>query len=79
MTGVQTCALPIFKHNGIAQSVEEFTPGIVGLAVPVLTEAGEPIAAINVAMPAVRYDEQSRAKALDALNNAKAILNKWLA
>jgi DNA-binding IclR family transcriptional regulator len=47
------------RRTGIAYSFEEFTPGIIGLAKAVLSEKGEPVGSINVALPAVRYDPQA--------------------
>lgn len=48
------------KAEGLADSLEEFTPGIVGLAHAVLSSAGEVLASINVAMPAIRYSTERR-------------------
>lgn len=58
------------RQEGVAYSIEEFTPGIVGMAVPILSATTRPLGAINVAMPAVRYNETSRAIVVDALKAA---------
>lgn len=58
------------RRNGVAYSLEEWTPGIVGMACPVLTRAGAAIGAINIAMPRVRYEPASEAAAKAALERA---------
>jgi DNA-binding IclR family transcriptional regulator len=58
------------KRSGIAFSFEEFTPGIVGLARVVLSRSGDVLASINVAMPAVRYDDEQRDKISELLRDA---------
>ena len=66
------------KIDGYAASHEEFTIGIVGLAVPVLTPDREPLAAINVAVPAARYSDEARPAILQALRNCAAVLEHRL-
>jgi DNA-binding IclR family transcriptional regulator len=50
------------RREGIAYSLEEFTPGIIRLAKAVLGEDGEALGSLNVALPANqfarRYDGQ---------------------
>ncbi|TCU72660.1 IclR family transcriptional regulator [Bradyrhizobium sp. R2.2-H] len=55
------------RAKGFAYSLEEWTPGIVGIGVPVLDPAGEPLGAINVAIPASRFDSEVQRKAEHAL------------
>ncbi len=55
---------------GVAYSIEEYTPGIVGVAVPVLDSGGHAIGAFNVALPAVRYEEAHRRAIVAALRDA---------
>jgi len=64
--------LTAIRETGFAYSHEEWTPGIVGVGVPVLDHAGAPLGAINVAIPAARFDatvqqrsERALVKALD--------------
>lgn len=64
------------QQTGVGFSIEEFTPGIIGIAVAVRSEAGFPIAALNVAMPAVRYTVASRDKAIAALFDAATKLGR---
>jgi DNA-binding IclR family transcriptional regulator len=59
------------REAGIAYSLEEFTPGIVGIGVPVLSEAGFPLGSLNIAMPAVRYSPATRDRAIGALTAAR--------
>ena len=58
------------RRDGIAYSFEEFTPGIVGVGLPILNAAGLPLGSLNVAMPAVRYDAASRDRTTRALRQA---------
>ena len=64
------------EGTGISFSIEEFTPGIIGIAVAVRSGTGFPIAALNVAMPEVRYTTASRDKAIAALLDAATKLSR---
>jgi DNA-binding IclR family transcriptional regulator len=55
------------RTKGFAYSHEEWTPGIIGIGVPVLDPAGEPLGAINVAIPASRFNPEMQRKAEHAL------------
>lgn len=48
--------LAAVRKSGFASSRQEWTPGIIGIAVPLLDAAGAPLGAINVAIPSARYD-----------------------
>lgn len=67
------------RHSGVARSQEEYTPGIVGLAMPVRDVDGTVVAALNVAMPAVRASAAHCAFVGDALRRATAELSARLA
>lgn len=71
------------RAANLAQVNEEFTLGIVGLAVPVRSPgpfADAPLlGALNVAMPAVRYGPKSHAVAEAALRQAAQRLERRLA
>jgi DNA-binding IclR family transcriptional regulator len=62
------------REEGVARSLQEFTPGIVGVATIVLSKSGTPLASVNVAMPAVRHTAELEALAIDALRKAKSKL-----
>lgn len=66
--------LAAVRAQGFGFVREEFTLGIVGMAAPVLNAAGEPIAAINVATPTVRFDAPAKARTAAALRRAVADL-----
>lgn len=66
--------LKSIRHEGIARSKEEYTPGIIGLATVILSRQGTPLASINIAMPAVRYDEHADTVAVLALRKAASRL-----
>src|SRR5579871_2643604 len=55
------------RAKGFAYSLEEWTAGIVGIGVPVLDPAGEPLGAINVAIPASRFNPEMQRRAEQAL------------
>lgn len=60
--------------EGVAYSFEEFTPGIIGMGAAVLDAEGRPVASVNVAIPAVRYGPEKRARVAAALREAGAAL-----
>ncbi len=68
--------LAAVRREGIAYSFEEFTPGVVGIAVPILTKAGFPLGSLNVAMPSVRYSPEMRAQVTEALRVAVARIGR---
>lgn len=70
--------LAAVRKTGFAYSHEEWTPGIVGIAVPVLDGAGAALGSINVAIPAARYDEVARRKVEAALRRATDDLQRNL-
>lgn len=59
-------------RTGIAFVVEEFTPGIAGMARPILSRSGLPLAAVNIAVPVARHDAASKQRCLTALDGAVA-------
>jgi DNA-binding IclR family transcriptional regulator len=65
------------RKNSAAWSVEEYTPGIVGVAVPVFHE-GAPIGAFNIAMPHVRDNASHRRRLVSALRDAAISLERAL-
>lgn len=56
--------------TGLAYVFEEFHTGIIGMARPILGNSGFPIAAVNVAMPAMRFNRESEAVCKAALERA---------
>jgi DNA-binding IclR family transcriptional regulator len=66
------------RVNGFAYSHEEWTPGIIGIGVPVLDPAGEPLGAINVAIPASRFNPEMQRKAEHALMQTRDDLLRHL-
>lgn len=70
--------LAAVRSTGFAYSHEEWTPGIVGIGVPVLDAAGAPLGAINVAIPAVRFDAGVQDKAERALQRVTDELRRSL-
>ena len=66
------------RAEGVARSVGEFTPGIVGVAVPVLDAHGKLLASVGVALPASRFDDAHRQRIEKALlRSAAAIANEF--
>jgi DNA-binding IclR family transcriptional regulator len=66
------------RRDEVAQVFEEYTPGIVGLAVPVKDPNGRLAGALNVAMPTVRYRPELRPVIIDALRQAARHLERRL-
>lgn len=58
------------RQDGIAYSRDEWTPGITGMSRPVLSGTGEVLAAVNVAVPSVRFGDAMQARAGEALQRA---------
>ncbi|MEO3999368.1 IclR family transcriptional regulator [Mesorhizobium sp. CAU 1732] len=59
------------RAQGVAFVVEEFTPGIAGVARPILSASGHPLASINIAVPVARFDDAARDRCVATL--AKAV------
>ena len=66
------------RDTGFAYSHEEWTPGIVGIGVPVLDGGGTPLGAINVAIPAARFGPPVKDKAETALRRVTDDLRRHL-
>ncbi|WP_309086172.1 IclR family transcriptional regulator [Chelativorans sp.] len=58
------------RSQGVAFVVEEFTPGIAGVARPILSKSGYPMASINVAVPVARFDAATRDLCIVTLRKA---------
>jgi DNA-binding IclR family transcriptional regulator len=71
--------LKTVRQDGVAWSVEEYTPGIVGAAVPVFDAAGGVVGAFNVAMPIVRDRPEHRRLIVATLRDAALSLQRDLA
>ena len=74
-----TRQLAAIRETGFAYSHEEWTPGIVGVGVPVLDRAGAPLGAINVAIPAARFDVAAQQLSERALLRALDHVGRHLA
>jgi DNA-binding IclR family transcriptional regulator len=59
--------LQTIRREGVAYSFDEWTPGITGMARPVLSSSGDVLASINIAVPSVRYNETVRGTIVEAL------------
>lgn len=67
------------RARGYALSIEEFTPGVVGVGVPLLDKEGEALAAINIAMPASRFAKDKLGPLVSEILAATEELGKALA
>lgn len=70
--------LEIFRETGIAFSLEEWTSGIVGIAIAIVGTDGFPIGSVNFAIPASRYDNDLREAAERALRRCASDMNRLL-
>jgi DNA-binding IclR family transcriptional regulator len=66
------------RREKIAHAFEEFTPGIVGIAVPILSETEQVLGSINVAMPAVRYNSKVRDHVVEVLERTNKLVRQQL-
>lgn len=66
------------RRSGFAYVNEEFTPGIAGVAVAVLSRSGYPVASLNVATPVPRFDDDKRRLCEETLSRAARMLQKKL-
>ena len=71
--------LRVIRQEGMAFSFEEWTPGITGMARPVLSPSGDALASVNVAIPSVRYNDKMRADVAEALRAAVEAIEGQLA
>lgn len=71
--------LRTIRQEGLAYSFDEWTPGITGMARPVLSLSGDVLGAVNVAMPSMRYNEAVRALVADALAHATEAIGQGIA
>jgi DNA-binding IclR family transcriptional regulator len=78
MTGLRK-QLREVRVQGVAWSIEEYTPGIVGAAVPVFGATGQAIGAFNVALPAVRDRPEHRRLIVRTLQDAARTLQRDVA
>lgn len=66
------------RVSGIATVDEEFTPGIAGLAMPILGASGFALASLNVAIPVARLDDSLRELCVRALSEAVLAVQKQM-
>ncbi len=66
------------RADGVAYVFEEFTLGVVGIAVPVTDARGNVLAGVNVVVPTVRFNDETEALCLDALRREVAALQRKL-
>lgn len=64
------------RTSGIATVREEFTPGIAGLAVPILGPSGYALASLNVAVPVSRMDDALRDLCIRTLKDAASSIKR---
>jgi DNA-binding IclR family transcriptional regulator len=58
------------RLEGFAMSLEEFTPGVIGIACPLPDGLGKAYASVNVAMPASRHTPQRRQDTVGHIRSA---------
>ncbi len=66
------------RVSGMATVHEEFTPGIAGMAMPILGDSGFALASINIAIPVARLDDALRELCARALSDAVLGLRKQM-
>lgn len=71
--------LKVIRKERLAYSFDEWTPGITGMARPIMSAEGDVLASLNVAMPSLRYNETVRMLVADALRQAVDRIERQLA
>jgi DNA-binding IclR family transcriptional regulator len=66
------------RSTGYAFVMEEFTPGIAGIACPILSALDFPLASINIAIPTARFDNLLRDRCMAALRKAVGAVRSQL-
>lgn len=66
------------RRDKLAYAFEEFTPGVVGIAVPILSGTEQVLGSINVVMPAVRYNSKVRDHVVELLERAQKTVRQQL-
>jgi len=66
------------RREGVSYSREEVTLGVISLGLPVLSGAGHPLAALNVAMPSVRFDAANQRRCVHHLEQGATRLRALL-
>lgn len=64
------------RDNGFAYVNEEFTPGIAGVAMAVVSPSGYPLASLNVATPIPRFDRDKKSLCENTIRRAVETLQK---
>ncbi|MBI5278266.1 MAG: IclR family transcriptional regulator [Burkholderiales bacterium] len=67
------------REEGIAWSIGEFTTGIAGVAAPVLDVHGRAAAAVGVALPVARLDEERKRKLVHSVQEIAGQIARVLA
>lgn len=58
------------RENGVVFSMQEYTPEIVGIGVPISSSTGFPIGSLNLAIPSVRYSAAVEARTQQILQDS---------
>jgi DNA-binding IclR family transcriptional regulator len=66
------------RRRGYGVDAEEYTVGVRCVGVPVLDHEGEPVAALSVSVPTVRFDAQRQKHALSVLTDNARLLSRAL-
>jgi len=64
------------REQGVGFSFEEYTLGVIGIAVPVLDTRGSVLGVLSIAMPAVHYSEEVKDGAIDLLRTTAQRLSE---
>ena len=64
------------RLEGVGYSLEEFTLGISGMGVALLSSSGLPIGGIAISIPCVRYTPEARKRGIAALLHAARQINQ---
>lgn len=66
------------RESGLAFSRDEWSPGITGMACPLLSAQGEVLASVNVAMPSIRFGDAVQHQIHRALQDAVGAIKRQI-
>ncbi len=71
--------LKLVRKNGYAKDGEEFVDGLISFAAPIFDFRNNPLAALSISMPKLRYnEEENREYYVSLVKNTASVLSKEL-
>jgi len=64
------------RRQGVGYSLEEFTLGISGIGVAILSDSAFPLGALALAIPTVRFSPEAKTRGINVLKNAAELIRR---